>query len=42
MSNKTAFVWDEKCFWHADGSYAFLAPVGKDEFIASGVVTTAQ
>ncbi len=28
MSDKTAFVWDEKCFWHAGGNYAFLAPVG--------------
>ena len=28
MSNKTAFVWDEKCFWHSGGNYALLAPVG--------------
>lgn len=28
MSNKTAFVWDEKCFWHFGGNYALLAPVG--------------
>jgi len=24
----TAFYWDEKCFWHAGGNYALLAPVG--------------
>ena len=24
----TGFWWDEKCFWHSGGSYAFLAPVG--------------
>lgn len=28
MSDKTAFVWDEKCFWHFGGNYALLAPVG--------------
>ena len=28
MSNKTAFVWDEKCFWHFGGNYALLSPVG--------------
>jgi len=28
MSNKTAFVWDEKCFWHSGGNYAMLSPVG--------------
>ncbi len=28
MSDKTAFVWDEKCFWHSGGNYALLAPVG--------------
>ncbi len=28
MSNQTAFVWDEKCFWHSGGNYALLAPVG--------------
>lgn len=28
MSEKTAFVWDEKCFWHSGGNYALLAPVG--------------
>ncbi|MFD1327478.1 class II histone deacetylase [Mycoplana ramosa] len=27
-ANKTGFWWDEKCFWHAGGSYAFMAPVG--------------
>ncbi len=25
---KTAFFWDEKCFWHGGGNYAQLAPVG--------------
>lgn len=24
----TGFWWDERCFWHAGGNYAFLAPVG--------------
>lgn len=24
----TTFLWDEKCFWHAGGNYAQLAPVG--------------
>ncbi|WP_147112649.1 class II histone deacetylase [Tateyamaria sp. syn59] len=28
MSEKTAFVWDEKCFWHFGGNYALLSPVG--------------
>lgn len=27
-ANKTGFWWDEKCFWHTGGSYAFMAPVG--------------
>ncbi|WP_299668488.1 class II histone deacetylase [uncultured Ruegeria sp.] len=26
-SSKTAFLWDEKCFWHFGGNYAQLAPV---------------
>ena len=26
--DKTAFLWDEKCFWHFGGNYALLAPVG--------------
>ncbi|WP_320200692.1 class II histone deacetylase (plasmid) [Agrobacterium sp. rho-13.3] len=25
---QTAFIWDEKCFWHFGGNYALLAPVG--------------
>jgi acetoin utilization deacetylase AcuC-like enzyme len=25
---KTGFWWDEKCFWHSGGSYAFIMPVG--------------
>ena len=24
----TAFYWDERCFWHSGGNYAFLVPVG--------------
>ena len=24
----TAFFWDERCFWHGGGNYAFMAPVG--------------
>lgn len=26
--NKTAFYWDERCFWHTGNNYAQLAPVG--------------
>ena len=26
--NKTAFIWNEKCFWHFGGNYALLSPVG--------------
>lgn len=25
---ETAFIWDEKCFWHFGSNYAQLAPVG--------------
>lgn len=25
---QTGFFWDERCFWHAGGSFAFLSPVG--------------
>ena len=25
---KTAFFWDEKCFWHSGANYAFTLPVG--------------
>ena len=25
---RTAFFWDEKCFWHAGGNYAFTLPIG--------------
>lgn len=25
---KTGFYWDEKCFWHSGGNYAFAFPVG--------------
>jgi len=25
---KTGFFWDEKCFWHGGGNYAFTQPVG--------------
>ncbi len=24
----TGFWWDERCFWHSGGNYAFLSPVG--------------
>ncbi len=24
----TAFYWDERCFWHGGGNYAFMLPVG--------------
>ena len=26
--NKTAFFWNERCFWHSAGNFAFLVPVG--------------
>ncbi|MEP3345710.1 MAG: class II histone deacetylase [Litoreibacter sp.] len=26
--NKTGFFWDEKCFWHAGGDFAFTLPLG--------------
>ena len=26
--SETAFLWDEQCFWHGGGQYAFVAPVG--------------
>lgn len=37
--NKTAFVWDEKCFWHSGGNYAMLAPVGGwvQPFVSGGL-----
>lgn len=25
---KTGFFWDERCFWHAGGNYAFTLPIG--------------
>lgn len=25
---RTAFYWDERCFWHSGGNYAFTVPVG--------------
>jgi acetoin utilization deacetylase AcuC-like enzyme len=25
---RTGFFWDERCFWHAGGSYAFTMPIG--------------
>jgi acetoin utilization deacetylase AcuC-like enzyme len=28
LAPRTGFFWDERCFWHSGGSYAFLAPVG--------------
>ncbi len=37
--NKTAFLWDEKCFWHGGGNYAMLAPVGGfvQPFVSGGL-----
>ena len=37
--NKTAFLWDEKCFWHTGSNYAMLAPVGGDvqPFVSGGL-----
>lgn len=26
--NKTGFFWDEQCFWHAGGNFAFTLPLG--------------
>jgi acetoin utilization deacetylase AcuC-like enzyme len=26
--SKTGFFWDERCFWHTGGNYAFTMPVG--------------
>ncbi len=26
--HETAFFWDERCFWHAGGTYTFTMPVG--------------
>ena len=28
MAGKTAFFFDERCFWHQGGNYAIVAPVG--------------
>ena len=25
---RTAFFWDERCFWHGGGNYAFTLPIG--------------
>ncbi|MDB5522371.1 MAG: class histone deacetylase [Rhizobium sp.] len=27
-NQQTGFWWDEKCFWHSGGNYAFMMPVG--------------
>ncbi|MGE0314710.1 MAG: class II histone deacetylase [Lautropia sp.] len=27
-TRSTAFLWDERCFWHGGGNYASVAPVG--------------
>ena len=27
-ARKTAFFWDERCFWHGGGNYAFTLPFG--------------
>ncbi|MEM7193302.1 MAG: class II histone deacetylase [Pseudomonadota bacterium] len=36
---KTAFYYDEKCFWHGGGNYAMLAPVGGlvQPFVSGGL-----
>lgn len=26
--SRTAFFWDERCFWHGGGNYAFTQPIG--------------
>lgn len=28
MTSETGFYWDETCFWHGGGNFAFVAPVG--------------
>ncbi|WP_420862842.1 class II histone deacetylase [Algirhabdus cladophorae] len=28
VPRKTGFFWDERCFWHAGGNYAFTLPLG--------------
>ena len=25
---KTSFLWDERCFWHGGGDFAFTLPLG--------------
>lgn len=37
--SKTAFIWDESCFWHTGSNYAMLAPVGGDvqPFVSGGL-----
>ncbi|MFQ5439749.1 MAG: class II histone deacetylase, partial [Paracoccaceae bacterium] len=33
----TGFFWDERCFWHAGGNYAFTLPIGGNvQPLASG------
>ncbi|MFK8077159.1 MAG: class II histone deacetylase [Granulosicoccus sp.] len=35
----TAFIWDERCFWHTGSNYAMLAPIGGyvQPFISGGL-----
>ena len=39
IMGKTAFIWDEKCFWHTGSNYAMLAPVGGyvQPFVSGGL-----
>jgi acetoin utilization deacetylase AcuC-like enzyme len=39
---KTAFFWDERCFWHFGGQYAFILPVGDlvQPMVAGGLPET--
>jgi acetoin utilization deacetylase AcuC-like enzyme len=38
----TAFYWDERCFWHSGGQYAFILPVGDlvQPMVAGGLPET--
>ena len=26
--SETGFYWDERCFWHGGGNFAFTQPIG--------------
>ncbi|MEP5732102.1 MAG: class II histone deacetylase [Sulfitobacter sp.] len=40
----TGFFWDERCFWHAGGNYAFTLPLGGlvQPFAAGGLPESAE